>query len=190
MNNRSYFRGDRGHLGQVAYDNPSYTPSPSGATNPRKLRPVINVTTPATRISVSIRISDSSYVHLAYEIPCYAPGNSLSFARQFLVVRFKGQQMKEFAERRFDDKDILIIYIDGSKALRNAVDTVFGDNPVQRCRKHKLSNVMDHLPKELKDQVKNVMQDAWRLDPEEGKKRIRQQAHQLEVKYPSTTVGT
>jgi len=30
-----------------------------------------------------------------------------------------------------------------------------------------------------------VMQAAWRLDLEEGKKRIRQQARQLEIKYPS-----
>ena len=29
------------------------------------------------------------------------------------------------------------------------------------------------------------MQAAWRLDLEEGKKRIRQQARQLEIKYPS-----
>jgi transposase-like protein len=75
--------------------------------------------------------------------------------------------------------------IDGSKALRNAVNAVFGNNPVQRCRKHKLSNVMDHLPKELKDQVKSVLQACWRLDTEEGKKRIKQQARQFEIKYPS-----
>jgi transposase-like protein len=165
-------------------------------------------------------------------------------SREFIEA--SQQQMKEFAERRFDDKDILIIYIDGlvfaehhviaavgvdsdgfkhvlglvegatenttvvknlledivsrgiepnrkrlfvidgSKALRSAIDSVFGGkNPVQRCRKHKVANVTEHLPDELKDQVKNVMKAAWRLEPEEGKKRIKQQARQLEVKYPS-----
>jgi hypothetical protein len=42
--------------------------------NPRKLRPVINVTTLGTRITVLIGLSDRYYVHLAYEIPCYVPG--------------------------------------------------------------------------------------------------------------------
>jgi len=171
-----------------------------------------------------------------------------NISREFIEA--SQQQMKEFAERRFDDKDILIIYIDGirfaehhviaaigvdsegfkhvlgladgatenatvvrqlledlvsrginpkrkrlfvidgSKALRAAIDCVFGDkNPVQRCRKHKLSNVMDHLPEELKDQVKAVMKAAWRMESEEGRKRIRQQAHQLEKLYPSAAVS-
>lgn len=162
------------------------------------------------------------------------------------MIAASEQQMKEFAERRFDDKDILIIYIDGivfgeyrvigaigvdsagfkhvlglaegatenaaivkdlledmisrgvdakrrklfvidgSKALHSAIDSVFGGkNPVQRCRKHKLTNVLDYLPKELKEQVKKVMKAAWRMEPKEGKKQIMKQAHQLEVNYPS-----
>jgi len=189
-------------------------------------------------------ISTRSYKKVLPEMAETVGVSKSNVSREFIEAG--EQQMKEFAERRFDDKDILIVYIDGirfgqfhviaavgvdsegfkhvlgltegatenativkdlledmvvrgldpnrkrlfvidgSKALRNAIDAAFGgDNPVQRCRKHKLSNVMDHLPKELKDQVKNVMQAAWRLDPEEGKKRIRQQARQLELKYPS-----
>jgi len=169
-------------------------------------------------------------------------------SREFIEA--SERQMKEFAERRFDDKDILIIYIDGirfaehhviaaigvdsegfkhvlgltngatenatvvtelledlvsrginpnrrrlfvidgSKALRAAIDRVFGDkNPVQRCRKHKLGNVMDHLPEEFKDQVKAVMKAAWRMESDDGKKRIRQQARQLEKLYPSAAAS-
>jgi len=93
--------------------------------------------------------------------------------------------LNDLVERGIKPDRLRLFVIDGSKALRNAVNAVFGDNPVQRCRKHKVSNVMDHLPKELKDQVKSVMKAAWRLEPEEGKKRIRQQARQLEIKYPS-----
>ena len=166
------------------------------------------------------------------------------------MIAASEQQMKEFAERRFDDKDILIIYIDGivfgeyhiigavgvdsegfkhvlglaegasenaavvkgllediidrgvdptrrrlfvidgSKALRSAIDSVFGNrNPVQRCRKHKLTNVMDYLPQELKEQVRNVMKAAWRMEPKEGKKRIQEQARQLEIKYPQAAAS-
>jgi len=41
----------------------------------------------------------------------------------------------------------LLFVIDGSKALRSAIDRVFGKGHlVQRCRNHKIKNVMDHLP--------------------------------------------
>jgi hypothetical protein len=59
--------------------------------------------------------------------------------------------------------------IDGSKALRAAMDAVFGaQNPVQRCRQHKIENVMGYLPENLKDQVKAVMRAAFRLPVKEG----------------------
>ncbi|MGQ9731391.1 MAG: hypothetical protein ACUVX8_08965 [Candidatus Zipacnadales bacterium] len=36
-----------------------------------------------------------------------------------------------------------LFVIDGSKALRSAIDVVFGSgNLVQRCRKHKIDNVV------------------------------------------------
>lgn len=85
---------------------------------------------------------------------------------------------------------LFVIVIDGSKALRAAIDAVYGsDNPVQRCRTHKIANVMDHLPKDTKDQVKLVMKAAYRLDADEGIKRIEQQARQLEIMYPSAATS-
>ncbi len=49
-----------------------------------------------------------------------------------------------------------LFVIDGSKALRAAIDAVFGrQNPVQRCRRHKIENVMGYLPEELKEQSKS-----------------------------------
>ena len=39
-----------------------------------------------------------------------------------------------------------LFVIDGSKALRRAIDVVYGqENPVQRCRNHKRKNVLDHV---------------------------------------------
>ena len=39
-----------------------------------------------------------------------------------------------------------LFVIDGSKALRAAIDAVFGkQKPVQRCRRHKIENVMGYL---------------------------------------------
>ena len=41
-----------------------------------------------------------------------------------------------------------LFVLDGSKALRAAVRRVFGKVPVQRCRAHKLRNVVERLPAE------------------------------------------
>jgi len=62
-----------------------------------------------------------------------------------------------------DPKRHYLFVIDGSKALRAAIDAVFGgENPVQRCRHHKIENVMGYLPKHLKEQVQG---DARRVSP-------------------------
>ena len=80
--------------------------------------------------------------------------------------------------------------IDGSKALRAAIDAVFGGRDfVQRCRKHKVSNVTDHLPQELGAQVASVMRAAYRLEAEEGLRKLRKQAEWLDQEYPSAAAS-
>ena len=71
------------------------------------------------------------------------------------------------------DRKYLFI-IDGAKALRAAIEEVFGDDqPVQRCRNHKLENVMKELPKEQQSQTRNLMRAAWKVKTaEEGEKRL------------------
>ncbi|HEY6290584.1 MAG TPA: transposase, partial [Terriglobia bacterium] len=80
-----------------------------------------------------------------------------------------------------------LFVIDGSKALRAAIEAVFGaDHPVQlRCRNHKLENVSSYLPQELKPQVKAVMRAAFRLPAKDGMARLEKQAEWLEREYPS-----
>ncbi len=94
--------------------------------------------------------------------------------------------LHDLVKRGMDPQNKLLFVIDGSKALRSAIDQVFGQkHPVQRCRNHKIKNVMDHLPDELKDQVKAVMKAAWKLDAGEGMARLKKQAQWLETEYPS-----
>lgn len=93
--------------------------------------------------------------------------------------------LQDLVKRGVDPTRKMLFVIDGSKALRSAIDQVFGQNhPVQRCRNHKIKNVMDHLPDELKDQVKAVMKAAWKLDTREGMARLKKQAQWLETEYP------
>ena len=48
-----------------------------------------------------------------------------------------------------------LFVVDGAKALRSAIAQVFGaGNEVQRCRNHKLRNVVGHLPNAQHDQAR------------------------------------
>jgi transposase-like protein len=80
-----------------------------------------------------------------------------------------------------------LFVIDGAKALRAAIEEVFGaDQPVQRCRNHKLRNVVDELPKEQHGQALNLMRAAWKVKTaEEGEKRLEQLARFLERDHES-----
>jgi putative transposase len=84
------------------------------------------------------------------------------------------------------DRKYLFV-IDGAKALRAAIEEVFGgEQPVQRCRNHKMRNVLDELPKEQHAQTLNLMRAAWRLcDADEGVKRLDQLARFLEQEHES-----
>lgn len=86
---------------------------------------------------------------------------------------------------RTDQKYLFVI--DGAKALRAAIEEVFGtDQPVQRCRNHKMRNVLDELPREQHAQALNLMRAAWKLtDAEEGMKRLEGLARFLEHEYES-----
>jgi putative transposase len=53
--------------------------------------------------------------------------------------------LADLVDRGLDVEQGVLVVLDGSKALRAAVDEVFGPVPVQRCIRHKERNVLDHL---------------------------------------------
>lgn len=80
--------------------------------------------------------------------------------------------------------------IDGSKALRKAIDQVFGAaNPVQRCRNHKVRNVLGHLPQEQHEQARLTLKAAFKLEADEGVAKIEQYASWLERDWPSVAAS-
>jgi transposase-like protein len=94
--------------------------------------------------------------------------------------------LEDVVARGVDPKRKMLFIIDGSKALRAAINAVFGaDQPVQRCRAHKLRNVLGYLPKDQLAQVKSVLHAAWKLPPKEGMARIKKLAAWLDNSYPS-----
>lgn len=83
-----------------------------------------------------------------------------------------------------------LFVVDGSKALRSAIDAVYGkDNPVQRCRNHKRKNVLDLVSNPLKDMVKATMNAAYRLDADQGMARLEKLARMLEKEHASAAAS-
>jgi len=166
------------------------------------------------------------------------------------AIEASEQVLRELAERRFDNQDILLIYldglrfgrhhvlaavgvdsqgnkhvlglregasenaivvkdlledlvargirpgrrrlfvIDGSKALRQGIEAVYGsNNPVQRCRRHKERNVLGYLPKEEQARLWHVMKAAWRLPTSQGEARLEKEALALEKDHPSAAAS-
>ena len=98
--------------------------------------------------------------------------------------------LERLVEQGVDPKRKRLFVIDGSKALRTAINAVFGaDHPVQRCRQHKLRNVLDRLPEDQKDQVKSLLKAAWRLDHKEGMAKIRKLSEWLERECPAAAAS-
>lgn len=88
--------------------------------------------------------------------------------------------------RGVDPKARRLFVIDGAKALRAAINKVFGtQHPVQRCRNHKIRNVMERLPEEQKEQVKAAMRAAYRLEAKEGIARLKKLAEWLDQEQPA-----
>ncbi len=189
-------------------------------------------------------VSTRNYAQVLPEMAETVGVSKSQVSRKFVEASEKS--LKELIERRFDDKEILIVYIDGivfgrhhvivaigvdsegykhvlglrdgpsenatvctalledlvergvkpdrrrlfvidgSKALRKAIDAVYGqENPVQRCRNHKRKNVLDHVPDSMKDTVKATMNAAYRLDSDKGMARLEELAKMLESLHPS-----
>ncbi len=94
--------------------------------------------------------------------------------------------LEDLVGRGLDPTRRRLFVIDGSKALRKAIDGVFGDGtPVQRGRNHKLRNVLGHLPEAQRDQAKATIQAAFKLDMKEGAATIERYAAWLEREWPS-----
>jgi len=72
--------------------------------------------------------------------------------------------LADLVERGLDIEQGVLVVLDGSKALRAAVDEVFGPVSVQRCIRHKERNVLEHLPERDRSLVKARLRKAWASD--------------------------
>jgi putative transposase len=99
------------------------------------------------------------------------------------VVR---SMLTDLVSRGLSAEDGLLVVIDGAKALRAAVNEVFGDlAAVQRCTLHKRRNVADHLPDKEKAWVDAKLVRAFNHpDPDLGLRNARHLAGLLDQAHP------
>ena len=73
--------------------------------------------------------------------------------------------LADLVDRGLDVEQGVLVVLDGSKALRAAVNAVLGPRtPVHRCVRHKERNVLDHLPERDRPAVKRRLRRAWACD--------------------------
>lgn len=72
--------------------------------------------------------------------------------------------LEDLVVRGLDQKRRYLFVLDGSKALRAAVEKVFGTRAeVQRCQLHKRGNVRDHLPEGCRADYDRQLRNAYAM---------------------------
>jgi len=98
--------------------------------------------------------------------------------------------LANLVDRGLDCDQGVLVVLDGGKALRSAVDAVFGPVPVQRCVRHKERNVLDHLPERDRPNVKRRLRAAWKLTSHEAAiERLEALAAELAHSHPGAAAS-
>jgi transposase-like protein len=100
--------------------------------------------------------------------------------------------LADLRERGLTSEVPRLFVLDGGKALASAVDGVYGQNAtVQRCRNHKVRNVLDHLPQNKRFHAKLVLRAAFNVeDAGRGIVKLREYAADLERGGWSSAAGS
>src|SRR5436190_3998081 len=98
--------------------------------------------------------------------------------------------LSDLVERGLDPEQGMLFVLDGSKALRKAVRTVFGEVPVQRCSGHKERNVIRHLAERDRRPVLARMRRAWaETDYDRALEQLVRLADELEHTHPGAAAS-
>lgn len=97
--------------------------------------------------------------------------------------------LEDLVERGIKPGVRRLFIIDGSKALRAGIDAVYGaDQPVQRCRIHKIRNVQGHLPENQSRYATLVLRAAFKMEDHlKAQGKIRDLARELQSEWPSAS---
>lgn len=99
--------------------------------------------------------------------------------------------ISNLTDRGLPEDRALLFVIDGGKAIRSAIEAVWGKLAVvRRCRQHKERNVTDHLPKAERTLVARKLRAAW-ANPDAGatERELRSLAKRLELAHPGAAAS-
>ncbi len=94
--------------------------------------------------------------------------------------------LRQHIERGMPVERARLAVIDGSKGLHKAVRATF-DNwaLIQRCRVHKIKNVLEHLPRHIRPWFSAKIRKAWRAEtPSAAARKLEALANELQVDHP------
>ena len=93
--------------------------------------------------------------------------------------------LSDLVERGIGQEKRRLFIIDGAKALKSAIQSVYGDAAaIQRCRTHKVRNVLEAIAdKTVRAQTGAVMRAAFKLPAKEGKKKLQTHAAWLKAEH-------
>jgi putative transposase len=99
--------------------------------------------------------------------------------------------LSDLVERGLPSDRALVFVIDGSKALRQAIQKTFGElAKIQRCPVHKRRNVLEHLPQSVRPGVKRALDDAWNTeDADLAQRQLERLARSLENEHPGAAAS-
>ena len=119
-------------------------------------------------------------VHVGETVQIVALGVETSGKKHILGIRQGATENSHVCKELFEDMEQrgltahhpMLVIIDGSKALRAAVDRFFGKRAaVQRCQFHKCSNVLSHLPQHYHQEYARKITTAYSMTSYEDARR-------------------
>jgi transposase-like protein len=99
--------------------------------------------------------------------------------------------LSDLRDRGLRTERTTLVVLDGSKALLKAVREIFGSRAlVQRCQVHKIRNVLDQLPEEMRMSVRAAMREAYGCtDATRARKLLQNLARRLRDAYPAAAAS-
>jgi transposase-like protein len=141
-----------------------------------------------SKLDICVLVIDG--VHVGKTVHIVAMGVETSGKKHILGVRQGATENSQVCTELFEDlvqrglqaERPMLVVIDGSKALRSAVDRFFGDRAVvQRCQVHKRRNVLQHLPDRYHAEYRRKIQSAYSMTSyEDAKSALKRTIEQLE----------
>ena len=124
-----------------------------------------------TSMNLAVIILDG--VHIAKTVQLVAMGIEANGTKHILGFREGATEnhrvcvelLEDLARRGLRNDQPILVIIDGSKALRSAVEHFFRTSAeIQRCQIHKRRNVKDHLPKQYHADINRRMKAAYKMN--------------------------